>query len=164
MAAPRATPFLAAIIRAWLVAGTLDIAIAVTYYPLTAGVTPVAILQGIASGLLGPAAFQGGAWTAALGLACHYFIALLWTAFFFAVYPRVPPLRRSRALTAALYGTFVSVVMTFVVLPLSHVRHRAFHPGFFAVATVILWFSIGLPLAVIGGGYHERRGLAAEAS
>ncbi len=48
---------------AWLVAGTLDITAAVTYYPLTASVRAERILQGIASGLLGTGAFDGSAGT-----------------------------------------------------------------------------------------------------
>ncbi|MDE3053932.1 MAG: hypothetical protein KGN74_04985 [Gemmatimonadota bacterium] len=139
---------LSIVIVAWLVAGTADILVAVTYYPLTAAVTPVGILRGIASGLLGAAAFSGGYATAALGLVCHYAIALIWTLVFFYIYPRLAFLARSVPLTAVLYGTFVSLVMTFVVLPLSRVGPRAFHASAFAVATVILWFTIGLPLAL----------------
>ena len=145
------------IVTAWVIAGTIDIVVALTYYPLTAGVAPLAILQGIASGVLGPPAFQGGAATAAFGLACHYTIALIWTLFFFAIYPRVPLLRRSRLLTAVLYGTFVSAVMTFVVLPLSNVRHRPFNLRAFVVATVILMFAIGLPLAIVAGRHYAAR-------
>lgn len=145
------------IVAAWVIAGTIDIVVALAYYRLTAGVASLAILHGIASGVLGPPAFQGGAATAAFGLACHYTIALIWTLFFFAIYPRVPLLWRSRLLTAVLYGTFVSAVMTFVVLPLSNVRHRPFSLRAFVVATVILMVSIGLPLAIVAGRYYAAR-------
>ena len=147
----------AAVITGWLVAGTLDIAVAVVYYPLTSAVTPIGILRGIASGVLGPRAFTGGVATAALGLACHYGIALIWTAWFFLIYPRIGFLSRSTLLTAVLYGTFVSAVMRFVVLPLSRVAQRPFDLKFFVIATVILMFSIGLPLAVVAGRYYARR-------
>lgn len=156
-APPAPSRLIRAIVTAWLIAGTIDIGIAVTYYPLTAGVTPVGILQGIASGLLGPSALHGGAATAALGLACHYTIALIWTLFFFLVYPRLRMGSWNRALTAVLYGTFVSLVMRFVVLPLSDVRHRPFDLRFFIIATVILMFSIGLPLSIVGGRYFAGR-------
>ncbi|MGH7670881.1 MAG: hypothetical protein ACRENQ_15450, partial [Gemmatimonadaceae bacterium] len=102
---------------AWLIAGTIDIVIAGSYYPLTVGVTPIRILQGIASGLVGQRAFSGGLGTAGLGLICHFTIAFLWTGFFFLAYPYIGALARHRVLTAALYGVFVSVIMTFVVLP-----------------------------------------------
>ncbi len=131
---------------AWLVAGTADIVVACTYYPLTYGVHVQNILQGIAAGILGAGAFDGGVATASLGLACHYTIALIWTVIFFALYVRVPAMSRHRAVTAIGYGVLVSVAMTFVVLPLSRVAPRPFDPGFFAVATLILVGTIGAPL------------------
>ncbi len=146
-----------AVVRAWLLAGTLDIVVACVYYPLTARVTVIGILQGIASGLVGARAFDGGLPTAALGLACHYFIALLWTAFFFFMYPRLRVLSASRAATAVLYGVFVSVVMRFVVLPLSNVASRPFHLGFFVIATVILVFTIGTPLTLVAHRFEAAR-------
>jgi len=152
-ARPPAGSLLGTILTAWLIAGTLDIGIAVTYYPLTGSGNPFTILQGIASGLLGPSAFLGGVATAALGLACHYAIALIWTVVFFAAYPRIGVLSYSRTLTAVLYGVLVSAVMNFVVLPMSHVAHRPFAPGAFTVATVILIVAIGFPLAIVGGRY-----------
>ena len=143
-----------AILTAWLIAGTADIVIACVYYPLTTGITVTRLLQGIAAGLLGAQAFAGGPATAALGLACHYGIALIWTVCFFLVYPRLPFLSRSRLLTAALYGVLVSAVMRFIVLPLSRVAPRPFDVGFFVVATIILVFSIGLPLSLVAGRYY----------
>jgi hypothetical protein len=131
---------------AWLVAGTADIVVACTYYPLTVGVHVLPILQGIAAGVLGAGAFDGGVATALLGLGCHYLIALIWTMIFFAIYRREPLLSRHRIITAIAYGVLVSVVMTFVVLPLSRVAPRRFDPGFFAVATLILVCTIGAPL------------------
>ena len=47
--------------------------------------------------------------------------------------------------------------MTFFVLPLSNVRQRPFNLRFFLVATIILVFSIGLPLSIVGGRYFARR-------
>lgn len=135
-------------LAAWVVAGTADIVVAVTYYPLTAPITGVEILQGIASGLLGARAFTGGVQTAIIGLACHYGIALIWTAFFFLIYPRVAFLRRHILITATVYGTFVSLSMRFIVLPLSKVASRPFNFHAFAIATIILWFTIGLPLSL----------------
>lgn len=158
-ARPPAGSLLGTILTAWLITGTLDIGIAVTYYPLTGRGNPFTILQGIASGLLGPSAFLGGVATAALGLACHYAIALIWTVVFFVVYPRVGVLSYSRTLTAVLYGVFVSVAMSLVVLPMSHVAHRPFDLRFFVIATVMLIVSIGTPLAVMGSRWLDRGNL-----
>lgn len=145
-----------AIARAWLIAGTLDIGIASTWYPLTAGARVLRIYQGIASGLLGPRAFDGGVATAALGLLCHYAIALIWTTLFFLAYPRFPILARNRWATAVGYGIFVSTAMTFVVVPLSNVTPRPVHAESFAVATVILVIAIGTPLSLLAARLYAR--------
>ena len=58
-----------------LIAGTLDICAAFLTAWLRAGVTPVRVLHFVASGLIGAAAFNGGARTAILGLALHFLIA-----------------------------------------------------------------------------------------
>jgi hypothetical protein len=63
-----------AIILGGLIAGTLDIADALIFHAAR-GVAPWRIPQAIASGLLGRQAFDGGAWTATLGLGLHFFIA-----------------------------------------------------------------------------------------
>lgn len=153
-ARPGPSALIGAIVRAGLIAGTIDIGIASTWYPLTAGAHVLRIYQGIASGLLGARAFTGGITTAVLGLVCHYGIALIWTTLFFVAYPRLPVLARSRWLTAVGYGIFVSAAMTFVVLPLSNVTPRPVHAGSFAVATVILIIAIGAPLSVLAARFY----------
>ncbi len=62
---------LPAILWGGVSAGILDITVAFIRWG-----RPVRILQGIAGGLLGAPAFQGGWGTAALGLVLHFFIAL----------------------------------------------------------------------------------------
>lgn len=146
------------ILVAWLVAGTLDILVAVTYYPLTAHVSVERLLQGIASGLLGMQAFAGGVATAALGLLCHYSIALIWTLFFFVVFPRMKILARSLVPTGLAYGLFVGLVMNVVVVPLSRTPKGPFNLTHFLIAVFILLFTIGLPLAEIIGRYYSAVG------
>src|SRR5580704_11615257 len=74
---------LPAIFFAGLLAGVLDITAAfITWAPQ--GVPPVRILQGIASGLLGPQAFMEGSAAALLGAALHFLIAFSAAAVFYA--------------------------------------------------------------------------------
>ncbi len=136
---------------AWLLAGTLDVTAACTYYPLTSGISPITLLQGIASGWLGASAFSGGLSTAALGLASHYLIAFIWTVFFFAAARVFESLTRHRVLVGLGYGVFVWLVMNLLVLPLSNVRHRPLHLWPSVVGAVILMICIGLPIATIVG-------------
>src|SRR5713226_274768 len=60
--------------RAGFACGFLDITAALVVYGFF-GLKPMRLLQGIASGLLGPKAFSGGLATALLGLLCHFLIA-----------------------------------------------------------------------------------------
>ena len=60
-----------AILVGGLIAGTLDITYAITYSAWR-GTPPQALLQFVASGLLGQPSFEGGTGTAALGLLLHY--------------------------------------------------------------------------------------------
>ena len=134
-----------------LIAGSLDIADALIFHGVR-GVAPWRILQAIASGLLGRDAFTGGAWTAALGLGLHFFIATTAAAVYTLASLRLPRLVARPVLCGALYGLIVNVVMQNVVLPLS-----AFRPGPPAPAGTIDWgqvnlwlahvFFVGLPIA-----------------
>jgi hypothetical protein len=101
-----------------LIVGTLDILDAVIFFGLR-GVRPTAILQSIASGVLGRAAYQGGARTATLGLLLHFLIAFGVVAVYLSAARALPWLNRRPLLYGMLYGVAVYVVMNFVVVPLS---------------------------------------------
>lgn len=134
-----------------MLAGTLDISAAVIYYPLASGVKVITLLQGIASGVLGPEAFMGGLGTAALGLALHYLIALIWTLMCLVVFQSVNTLVTNRFLIGMAYGVVVWIVMNTIVLPLSRVRQVPFNARQAITGAVILMFCIGLPIAMIVG-------------
>jgi hypothetical protein len=143
------------VVFAWLVAGTLDITAAVTYYPLTVGVRPIRILQGIASGVLGRRAFDGGAGAAALGLLFHYLIAFIWTVLFFLVARRFKVMTRHTVSVGAIYGIVVWAVMNLIVVPLSNAGGGPLKLTQAVIAAVILIFCIGFPIVGIVGK-HER--------
>lgn len=144
------------VLLGWLVAGTADIAAALTYYPWIVGAARLRILQGIAAGVLGAHAFDGGDRTAALGLALHYLIALVWTLIFWRLARLAPVLLRHLFATGVLYGLVVWAGMNLIVLPASRVRHGPFNLHGALVAATILVICIGLPLAFIVGR-HVRR-------
>jgi hypothetical protein len=134
------------ILTGGLIAGVLDITAAIVIYAFR-GVRPVRILQSVASGLLGPAAFTGGATTAALGLALHFFIATTAAAVYFLASRGLPALVRRATLWGSLYGIAVYLFMTFVVLPLSAVRRQPFNPEMAALMVVVHIICVGLPIA-----------------
>jgi hypothetical protein len=142
-----------AVLCAWLLAGTLDIAAASIYYPLASGVKVMTLLQGIASGVVGEKAFVGGLATAALGVALHYLIALIWTLVLFGVFRKVYELVANRFVIGMAYGIVVWIVMNLIVLPQSRVHQAPFNLSKAIVGAVILMFCIGLPIAMIVGKY-----------
>jgi hypothetical protein len=137
----------------WLVigafmAGALDITYAIVFYFIRNHAPPIRILQSVATGWLGKAAFQGGAATAALGLATHFLNALIITAIFFLAAARIPALTRRPLVSGGLYGVVVYAVMNYVVIPLSAIGHfMPFVPIVFATGIIVHVFLIGVPIA-----------------
>ena len=137
-----------AILWGGLICGTMDITAAITVYGQF-GLKPVPLLQGIAAGLLGPRAMQGGAATAALGLICHYAVAFLAAAAFVGV-ARFWSFPVDHFIVAGiLYGPIVYFFMQYVVLPLSRIGMPRFNLKFTIIGLVIHFFCIGLPIAAI---------------
>jgi hypothetical protein len=137
-----------AILWAGLIAGTMDITAAFVVYGLF-GANPVGILQGIASGLLGPRAYEGGAATAVLGLICHFTIAYGAATVFFLLSRHMPFLTRQFILAGVLYGIVVYFFMARVVLPLSRVQRGPFRFKMMIIGIIIHIFCIGLPISTI---------------
>jgi hypothetical protein len=130
-------------------AGACDISYACLFYGFRNGLTPVRVLQSVASGLLGPASFQGGLATAGLGLLLHFFIAISAAAIFFALSRRLTFLVRHAIVSGIAYGAAIYAFMNFVVLPLSAVPFRpSFPPVVLITGLLVHMFGIGLPIAL----------------
>ena len=127
--------------------GVLDITAAFVVYGYF-GAKPVPLLQGIASGLLGPKAFDGGLATALLGLLCHFVIAFGAAAVYFAMSRATPFLNQNAGFSGALYGVAVYFFMNRIVVPLSAVAKRPFSLKMMIVGIVIHIFCVGLPISL----------------
>jgi hypothetical protein len=132
---------------AGLVAGVLDITATSTLFALQ-GLPLERLWQGIASGTLGPSAFEGGKRTATLGLVFHFLIALAVAAIYYAMSIKLPILIERPILYGTLYGIVVHVVMSRMVLPLSAAPKREFSPKAFLIQLVIHIVFVGLPIAL----------------
>ncbi len=132
-----------------LVAGVLDITYALTFSALR-GVTTTQVLQFVASGLIGRAAFGGGRATAALGLLLHFLIALLIAAIYYGASLRLPTLLRRPLLWGPLFGVAAYFVMNYVVVPLSATPKPSspFSLASFVSGLLVHAFFIGLPIAL----------------
>lgn len=138
-------------------AGVLDISDALIVSALR-GVSPTRVLQYIASGVLGPSAFQGGLTTAALGLACHFLIAFTAAAVFFTLSRTWPVLVRRPVVSGMAFGLAVWATMQYVVVPLSLVRPGGGAPSalMLANALTIHALGVGLPIALFASRSARR--------
>lgn len=138
---------LAAIFWAGLLCGVFDIIAAFVVYGAF-GLKPIPLLQGIASGILGERARDGGLATAALGLLCHFVIAY-GAATVYVVASRFAPLLVEHAVPCGiLYGIAVYFFMNDVVIPLSAIGPRPFSLKFMLIGVAIHIFTVGLTIAL----------------
>jgi len=142
-----------AILTAGLVVGVLDISSAFVIW-WQRGVGAPRGLQGIAAGLLGGSAFDGGLVTAGLGLALHFFVAFVVVSVFYLASRKIPFLARQPIVSGVLYGIGVYLVMFWCVLPrvFSTFRHRLSNDLLQLAIHICL---IGLPTAFIVRRYSE---------
>jgi len=136
-----------AVLWAGFACGVLDITAAFVVYGFF-GAKPVPLLQGIASGLLGPKAFDGGLATALLGLLCHFVIAFGAAIVYFVASRALRVLVDQAVVFGALYGVAVYFFMNRIVLPLSAVAKRPFSLKLMIVGVVIHIFCVGLPISL----------------
>lgn len=142
--------FIETVILGGAVVGILDALDAIVAFYLVAGLNPVKVYQFVASGMLGAeAAFAGGATTALLGLAMHFFIAFAVAVVYYAASLVIPALHRQPIIFGLLYGAAVFFVMNFVVLPLSNVPPSPFSLALFLNGVIGHALLVGLPVALL---------------
>src|ERR1051325_4779382 len=127
-----------AILWGGLIAGACDITYAFVFYYLRSGLTPVQILQSVASGLLGASASKGGLPTAALGAFLHFFIALVWAAVYYLASRRLGVLVSVPYVCGVIFGLCVYAFMNYVVVPLSAAPFKGNTPSTATLVTGLL--------------------------
>jgi hypothetical protein len=146
------------ILYAGALVGVLDITAACIEAYVNYGFAPPRLLKGVATGLLGRSALEGGFGTAALGLLMHFTMALTVAAIFYALSRRLSlPQKLSRVVAVGLlYGAAVFAVNNFATAPfLSWVRSLYLntpisfrHPMGWSQFVIHL-FCVGLPIALV---------------
>lgn len=119
------------------------------------GSTISRLWQGVASVLIGPPAFTGGARTTALGMAMHVGVAFGWSAVFIFGVMRSARVQAILASpygvfkVAAVYGPAIWLVMSLAVIPL--LLHR---PPAFTIRWLVQLLGhfpfVGLPIVAMG--------------
>ena len=110
----------------------------------------------MASVLIGPRAFEGGAATAWLGVLMHVLVAFTWSAVFVFLVLRLPWVRRRMGsawgifAVADLYGPLIWMVMSLAVIPT--LAHRPPTIGFRWWVQLIGHIPfVGVPIVALGG-------------
>jgi hypothetical protein len=146
------------ILFAGALVGVLDITAACINARVAYGLGPVRVLKGVAGGLLGRSALEGGFATAALGLLMHFTMALTVAAIFYALSRRFPLPRRFSAVVAVglVYGATVFAVNNFATAYfMSWVRSLYLHTPILFKPPMGWWqliihlFCVGLPIALV---------------
>ena len=140
-----------------LAVGILDGLDAILFFYLRSGVAPDRIFKGIAAGLLGPSARQGGWETVLLGIGLHFFISFMVVLVFMLASRRIPILTRRPIVSGLLYGIGVYLVMNFIVLPLSAMGRGPFVLPAVINGVLIHMFGVGLPASFAALAAIRRR-------
>ena len=136
-----------ALLLGTLTVGVLDILDAFVFFGIR-GVTPIRILQSIAAGILGRAAFQGGVRTAVLGAGLHFFIAFVIVSIYHVASRRLDVLTRHPWICGAAYGVAAYLVMNLIVLPLSAAASGTKSMEVLANGVLIHIAGVGIPTAL----------------
>lgn len=140
--------YLLAVLIGGLVAGALDIVFAISFAAYN-GTPPIRLLQIVASGLFGDAALSGGASMAALGLALHFGMSVVWAGVFLALAWLKPAIALKPYLSGIAFGVVVFLVMRLVILPLSAFPYRVtFKPLATALDLLSHTLLFGVPIAL----------------
>jgi len=145
------------LVRAGLLTGIVDGLFSSVLSAFFYGSTVSRLWQGVASVLLGSDALNGGRRTALIGLLMHFGVAFAWSAVFLFLLLRWEWIRGLLASrhgvlkVAALYGPFIWMVMSLVVIPALTQR-----PPRITLRWWIQWFGhipfVGIPIVASSAG------------
>lgn len=132
-----------------LFSGALDIAAA----SLVFHVNPGRVLQAVAAGFYGRDSFSMGAASMVVGAAAQEAITVIAALLYCLAAERVSLLLRQWLACGLLYGAVCNLVMTFVVVPLSHAHTTPFGSYGFWVNLAINTALYGTPIAFTARRY-----------
>jgi hypothetical protein len=143
------------IVYAGLTVGVLD-AIAATVSSAVRGGTPIRVFQYVASGLIGPTAFDGGWATYSLGLLLHFVVAFGASVVFVLAGRLVPVISRIPFyISGPLYGVIVYFIMRDVIVPMSLVTRLNYNASAVTIGLIIHILFVGTPIAFINSRFTK---------
>jgi len=131
--------------------GPLDAIAAILLNP---DVSPASIFKFIASGFFGREAYLAGNGMVIYGILFHYFIAFIFTALLFRLYPFFINTVQNKYVLMAAIGLLIWIVMNMLVLPLSHTRLSPFNMPTVLKNIAALIVAMGVPITLIAERYY----------
>jgi hypothetical protein len=145
------------IIKAGLLAGTLDILCAFVYFYIKTRKNPLNVLVYVSKVALGKTTFTDTGLQQITGLLVHFAIAMSWTVLFFILYRYIKLMRLNKIITGIVYGLVVWTVMNIVILPLWNNKPFVFNTESATVNALILIVAIGMPLSFMAHRYYSKK-------
>lgn len=149
---------LGALLGATLTVGVLDLSyVWVLWVAVRQKISTETLLQSIATGWLGRAAYDGGLPTAMLGFVSHFLVAAIWCTLFLLVVRAVPRLAeatatvRGRLLLGVAAGPVIWWWMSLVVMRVTRAQPGSPANPMFWVNTLQHAIMVGPPMALILG-------------
>jgi len=103
--------------------------------------------KGVASGLFGRAAHEGGFGMVVLGISLHFFICIVAASLLYFIASRVKWLPRNWFVLGILYGVAFLAVMNYVILPLSAIGHGIYPLETIHISAITHILVVGWPTA-----------------
>lgn len=144
--APASNPVLRDILLGGFFAGLADF-IYPTVKTVMAGGSWMRPWKGVASGLFGKAAHDGGIGMVVTGAALHFFICFVAAALLYLIASRVKWLPRQWFVLGILYGIAFLAVMNYVILPLSAIGRGIYPLDNIHVTAFVHILLVGWPTA-----------------
>ena len=138
-----------------LFVGTTDLVAAYVSQLIKTGKFADKMLNYIAGGGIGlEASMNGGNWVQLLGLFFHYFIAFAFTLFFFLIFPKLKFLWYNKYLVGMLYGVFIALTMSRLILRLTPLPYNPFSLSNAIVGFLTLGVVLGIPIVYNAYKYY----------
>jgi len=144
--APSNNPALRGILLGGFFAGLADF-IYPTVKTVMAGGSWMRPWKGVASGLFGSVAHEGGIGMVVMGTALHFFICFVAAALLYFIASRVKWLPRQWIVLGILYGIAFLAVMNYVILPLSAIGRGIYPLESIHVTAFVHILLVGWPTA-----------------
>lgn len=129
--------------------GVLDAVAACLNAYFSFGLLPQRVFQYIASGLLGKSAYQENIAGVVLGVVVHFSIAISATFIFYLIYKQYHQALRPAVLFGAVYGIWIWLFMSYVVVPSSLIGTYPSDLQQIIIGLLIHIFVIGIPIAML---------------